>query len=141
MRLILYWGNTGAQPMAEILQRSVRRVIACGLAYALALQGFAFAIASAGPAVASAQNPTFIAFPLCSHGRTTTLPGAPSQAPLGDNHCPFCIAGAVYVNCASPYVSDCNSAFLSTTWLPVAPQIIALFVRGGAWPRGPPAAV
>jgi hypothetical protein len=126
--------------MAEILQRCVRRVIAFALAYALALQGFAFAIASASPAAASAQSPTFIASPLCVHGRTTTLPGAPSRVPLGDNHCPFCIGGTVYVNCALPRAGQCNFTFVSTAWLLVAPHFIPRLVGGGAWPRGPPAA-
>jgi hypothetical protein len=125
--------------MAAILPRSLRRVIAYLLAYALSLQGFVFAIASVSPAGASIQNPTFVALQLCSHSQTTTLPDAPTQAPLGQRHCLFCIAGAVYVNCASPSVCDCNFAFLSTPRLLGAPRLIARFVGGGAWPRGPPA--
>jgi hypothetical protein len=125
--------------MAAILPRSLRRVIAYGLAYALSLHGFFFAIASANPAGASIQNPTFVALPLCSHSQTTTLPGAPSQAPLGDNHCPFCIAGAAYVNCASPCAGDCGFTLVSTVWLLVAPNLIVRLIGSGAWPRGPPA--
>jgi hypothetical protein len=127
--------------MAAILPRSLRRVIACGLAYALCLQGFVFAISFAGPTAPTAQNPTSVAFPLCSHGQTTTSPGAPSQAPLGDNHCPFCIAAAVYVNCAPPRAGDCNFTFVSAAWLLVAPHLTTRFMAGDAWPRGPPAAV
>jgi len=125
--------------MAAILPRSLRRVIAYLLAYALCLQGFVFAIASVSPAGASIQNPTFVALALCSHSQTTTLPDAPTQAPLGQPHCLFCIAGAVYVNCASPSAADFDFTFVSTVWLPAAPNLIARFVGGGAWPRGPPA--
>jgi len=117
----------------------LRRVIAYGLAYALSLQGFVFAISSASPVGSSPENPTIVAFPLCVHGETTTLPRAPTQAPLGDNHCPFCVAGAFYVSCASPCAGDCDFTFVSTDWLSVAPHFIPRFVGGGAWPRGPPA--
>jgi len=126
--------------MAAILPRSLRCVVAYGLAYALSLQSFVFAIAVDSPVSASIENPTFVEFPLCSHSQTKTLPGAPTQAPLGDAHCLFCIAGAVYLNCASPRAGHCNFTFVSTVWLPVAPHLIARFVGAGAWPRGPPAA-
>jgi hypothetical protein len=48
--------------MAATLPRSLRRVIAHGLAYALSLQSFVFAIASASPVGASIENPTFVEF-------------------------------------------------------------------------------
>jgi hypothetical protein len=126
--------------MAATLPRSWRRIIAYLLAYTLSLQGFVFAIASTSPAGAAIQNPTFVALELCSHNQTTTLPDAPTQAPLGHAHCLFCIAGAVYVNCASPCAADCDFIFVSTVRLPTAPHLIARFEGRGAWPRGPPAA-
>jgi hypothetical protein len=126
--------------MAAFLQRTLRRVVAYGLAYALSLHGFLFAIASASPAGASIQNPIVVALPLCTHSQTTTPLGAPSQAPFGDNHCPFCIAGAAYVNCASPCAADCGFTLVSTVWLPVTPHLIVRCVGASAWPRGPPAA-
>lgn len=125
--------------MAAILPGSLRRVIAYGLAYALSLQGFVFAIATENPAGASIQNPSFVALPLCIHSQTTTLPGAPTPAPLGYAHCLFCIAGAVYVNCTSPWAGDCTLTFVSAAWLPFVPHLVARFVGGSAWPRGPPA--
>ena len=127
--------------MAAFIARCLRRVVAYGLAYALSLQGFVFAIATANPAEASVQNPSFVALPLCVHSQTTTLPGAPTPAPLGHAHCLFCIAGAVYVNCTSPCAGNCPFTFVSAVWLPNARHLIARFVGGSGWPRGPPAAV
>jgi len=115
--------------MPAIRRGFLRRVVACGLAYALALQGFVFAFA---------QNTSATAFPLCSHNRTTTLPDTPLQAPLDSNHCAFCVAAAIYVNCAPPSARVSAFSFLSIAWVPRARQLIALLAGGSAWPRGPP---
>jgi hypothetical protein len=126
--------------MAAILQRCLRRIVACWLAYALVLQSFVIAFASTSSAVAAAQNPAFVAFQLCSHDGSTTLPDAPSRAPFSDNHCAFCIVGTIYVNFVSPCAWECRFAVVSIVWSFRTSHLVALFARGDAWPRGPPAA-
>lgn len=128
--------------MARISHSAWRRVIAGVLAYALALQGFVFALDLERPAIGAANSATFAGFELCSHnGGSATLPGAPSQAPVGELHCLFCIAGAVYVNCAPPSAPIWNKIVLiNAVWTSTTPRLIALFVNESAWPRGPPAA-
>lgn len=116
-------------------------MIAGVLAYALAVQGFIFALDIGRPAIA-ADGAVFAGFELCSHGGGgAALPGTPSQAPVGDLHCLFCIAGAVYVNCAPPCAPLWNKIVLiNAVWTSTKPRLIALFVNESAWPRGPPAA-
>ena len=120
-----------------------RRVIAGVLAYAVALQGFIFALDLGHPAIAAADaaNATaWAGFELCTHGGAAP-PGAPAQAPVGDMHCPFCIAGAVFVNCAPPSALQYSTVVLTVVvWPTTVPQLRALFMSESAWPRGPPAA-
>ncbi len=128
--------------MARISHIAWRRVIAGVLAYALALQGFIFALDIGRPAVAAddANGTSWAGFELCSHGGAA-LPGAPAQSPAGDPHCLFCIAGAVYVNCAPPCAPQCSKVVLTNAvWPLAAPRLVARFINEGAWPRGPPAA-
>ena len=128
--------------MARVSHKAWRRVIAGVLAYALALQGFIFALDIGRPAVAASPDPAWAGFELCSHsGGGATAPGAPSQGPVGDLHCLFCIAGAVYVNCAPPCAPQFSKVMLTNAvWPLTAPRLVALVVNKSAWPRGPPAA-
>jgi len=128
--------------MAKISHRTGRRVIAGVLAYALAFQGFLFALDMGQPVIAATGGAAFAGFELCSHsGAASTVPGAPSQTPVGQIHCIFCIAGAVYVNCAPPCAPLWNTIVLSNAvWPFAAPRLVALAINESAWPRGPPAA-
>lgn len=123
---------------------SWRRVIACILAYALAAQGFIFALDIGRSAMAAADDASAKAFAgleLCSHSGGTTSPQTPSQGPIADLHCLFCLAGAVYVNCAPPCAPQWNKVVAAdAAWLPAAAPLRVLAVHRSAWPRGPPAA-
>jgi len=130
--------------MASISNRGWRRIVACLLAYTLVLQAFVFAVAighaAAGPADGSAD---WAGFELCSHRSDgTASPGTPAQAPVGSDHCQFCIAGAVYLDCAPPSISQFSTiAFTVATWPLAAPQLAACLVNESARPRGPPVAI
>lgn len=128
--------------MARVPHRTWRRVFACVLVYALAIQGFVFALDIGRPAVAAANGAAWAGFELCSHGGAgAAVPGAPTQGPIGNVHCLFCIGGAVYVNCAPPCAVQASEAVLvGAAWPSLAPRLVALFVNESAWPRGPPAA-
>lgn len=119
-----------------------RWVFTCFLIYALVSQSFIFAAGIGQPAIGAAQDQGWAGFELCTHGGTgSTLPGTPSQPPAGDNHCPFCIAGAVYLNCAPLGALQYRKVvFADVTWPQAAPRLVALFINENAWPRGPPAA-
>ena len=128
--------------MARISHSTWRRVIAGVLAYALAVQGFIFALDLDQPAIAAANGTAFAGFELCSHSGNTgaTVPGVPSQAPVGELHCLFCIGGAIYVNCAPPGAPLWNKIVLiNAAWTSTTPRLVALFINESAWPRGPPA--
>jgi len=126
--------------MARIPHSSWRRVIAGVLAYALALQGFIFVL-DIGRAAAAADGATVAGFALCTHSGAASAPGEPTRAPIGALHCPFCFAGAVFVNCAAPCVPPSNKVILShAVWPITAPRLVALSINESAWPRGPPAA-
>lgn len=119
-----------------------RRIIAGVLAYAVALQGFIFALDLGYPtAAADAGNATaWAGFELCTHGGAAS-PGVPAQVPVGDMHCPFCVAGLVFVNCAPPAEPQYRTIELTdAVWPPTAPRLVALFISESAWPRGPPVA-
>jgi len=121
-----------------------RRVIACAVAYALAAQSlvFALAIGQAASAADGVNDPNWRGFVLCSHlasDQSSTATKAP--APLQQTHCPFCLAGAIYVSCVPPATPPWNEVVLNTAiWLPVAQPLIALVIDGSGWPRGPPIA-
>ena len=125
--------------MANRSHRGWRRVLGCVLAYALALQGFILVLDVGGAAYGAAPDRVFAGFELCHHGGAP-LPNAPTQAPSG-GHCPFCFAGAVFVNCPAPCAARCLTMLPGIAlWPLVTPQLIALVVNSSAWPRGPPAA-
>jgi hypothetical protein len=130
--------------MAGDSHRAWRRVLAGVLAYALALQGFLFALDIGRPALAAddhADATAWAGFVLCTHGGGASSPVAPAQTPVGDLHCPFCIAGAVFVDCAPPCPPLWNKIVLTNAvWPSAAPRLVALFVNESAWPRGPPLA-
>jgi len=121
---------------------SWRRVLSCALAYALALQGFIFALDASRPAVVSTPDTAWAGFELCSHnGAGAASPEAP-KAPASGSHCLFCTAGIVYVN-STPPATHCRDviAVSATAWPLIAPELIAFHVNRNAWPRGPPAAL
>ena len=117
----------------------LRRATACALAYAIALQGFLFAL---GVCPAAAQTAASTGFQLCSHdGSGDALPGAPLQLPLNDQNCPLCVAAGAYMDCAPTLVPACSEfVFSKAAWRPVAPRAVTLFAFAPAWPRGPPCA-
>ena len=127
--------------MPRVSHRPCRRVIAGVLAYALALQGIIFTLDIGRAAAAAADGTAFAGFALCTHNGGVTVPGAPAQAPAGAVHCPFCFAGAVYVNCVPPDAPQYSKVILiNVVWPLDAPRLISFRVNESAWPRGPPAA-
>lgn len=120
------------------------RVLSCALAYALALQGFIFAAnvgAAVSVAVSGTERPILAGFELCTHGGTATLPDTPQQIPASDDHCPFCISGLLYVNCAPPRTPHGAAVVITRPlWPLAASRLVTLFVNESAWPRGPPLA-
>ena len=118
-----------------------RRIIACALAYALALQGFLFALNLGSSAAAAQQDAAAGHFQLCSHdGGGASAPGAPSQAPAGSTHCLFCICGStVYVSSAPPATPQYQSAVVASAMAyAAAPRLAGSLTNKNAWPRGPP---
>src|SRR5271170_1823341 len=113
--------------MARGLHSGWRRVFSVVLIYALALQGFVFALDMGRPAVAAGSDSAIVGFALCSHhsGADATLPGTPPHDPLGDcNHCPFCLSGALYVSAAPPGAFRYSKvAFSNMTWLLTPPRL------------------
>ncbi len=132
-----------ARIMRTILHKGWRRVLPCVILYALVLQGFLSAVAVGEPALGAADNAVWAGVELCVHGGDrATLPGAPEQAPTAGIHCLFCIAGAVYVNCAPPSAPRYSRSVLASLVRPLAaPRLVAFLVNESAWPRGPPALV
>jgi len=127
--------------MAKLSHGVWRRVLTCGLAYALALQGFIFAL-DIGSSAFAADGTAWAGFELCTHGGAAPAgPDAPSQGPLGNVHCVFCVAGAVFLNCPPPCTLLCRKlVFTEAAWPLAATDLVAFFVVESAWPRGPPAA-
>jgi len=128
--------------MLRIAYEFLRRVSVCALAYALVLHGLIIASDTAQAAVGAANDSTFSEFVLCTHdGAGPASPSAPSQIPVGDSHCPFCIVGAVYVHCAPPGVPQLLGGVLADgVALLAAQRLLALTFNQSAWPRGPPSA-
>lgn len=118
-----------------------RRVLACIFAYALAVQGLVFAIEIGSAAAASPNGPAWAGFELCERaGAATQSPGLPAPSPIGNIHCVFCVAGAVFVDCTPPVLAQTNSTIVeNTVWPIAATHPVKAFVAAGAWPRGPPA--
>jgi hypothetical protein len=122
-------------------RRASQRTIAGVLAYALVLQSFIFALDIGGAANAAETGTVWAGFELCAHGGTTSVPGIPAQGPDGTIHCVFCVAGAVFLNCAPPGVVQSNKIVLSeAVWPLAASRFVAIPVIESAWPRGPPTA-
>jgi hypothetical protein len=128
--------------MARLSHGGWRRIVGCVLAYALALQGFILALDTGRPASAAGPDPAWSGFELCTHSSLgSAAPGTPSQSPVGDDHCVFCTAGAVYVSGAPPDAPQYSKVVLAdVAWLLAAPRLVAFSVNENAWPRGPPAA-
>ena len=132
----------GRGKMTAGSKNGYRRFLACALAYALAVQGFLFALDIGGSAVGAANAAAVGVIELCSHSSNTSdLPGTPSHIPVGDNHCLFCIVGAVYVHCAPPGTPQYDTvAQAQAVWVLPTPELTAPPVNASAWPRGPPTA-
>jgi hypothetical protein len=116
-----------------------QRVIALVAAYAIAFAGVISGLVAAQAAAETAGRTDPI---LChSSAATTTLPDAPRQIPVGDNHCAFCVSGPPYVNCAWPRVPYAERLAMIAVPPPLAPpRLIARVINENTWPRGPPIA-
>jgi len=126
--------------MLRTSHRGWRGVIAGVLAYALVLQGFLFAAAAGPLAGGSADSVAFAGFELCTHGGAGSAP-ADAPAPASDEHCLFCVAGAIFMDCAPPSAPNSNTVeFTVAAWSHTTPRLIAFLINQNAWPRGPPTA-
>ncbi len=127
--------------MRGLVHRAWKGILALLLAYLLVLQSFVFAATSGRPLAGSADDTPWAA-ELCSHhGGATGPAGAPGQGPAGDEHCLFCIAGALYVDCAPLAAPQYRDAVFVYTVVPLkAQRLVALLIKASAWPRGPPPA-
>ena len=110
------------------------------LAYALVLQGLAFALAS-GESARGAEDLSWVSSELCIHSANgASVPGKPGERSAADAHCLFCVPGAVYVGSAPPAAPQLLGSVLAEKVAPLtAPRLLALLVNQSAWPRGPPA--
>jgi len=127
--------------MAKFAHSGWRRVLAGVLAYALVLQGFIVAFDIGRPASAAPNGVAWAGFELCSHNADSALPGVPAQGPIGNIHCVFCVAGAVFLNCLPPSTPQYSKAtFTDAVWHLTTPRLATLVVTESAWPRGPPTA-
>ncbi len=127
--------------MTRTSHNTWRRVIAGVLAYALAVQGLIFALDIGGAANAARTGAAWAGFELCAHDGTTNVPGIPAQGPDGNVHCIFCVAGAVFLNCAPPGLVQSRAIVLrDAVWPRAGSQLVAVSRVASAWPRGPPAA-
>jgi hypothetical protein len=127
--------------MRWIVHRGWSGIFACLLAYALVLQTFVFAATSGRPVPGSADDTPWAA-ELCSHHGDATGPAeAPPQGPAADQHCLYCIAGALYVDCAPLAAPQYRDGIFLDTVVPLkARRLVAPLNYASAWPRGPPAA-
>jgi hypothetical protein len=126
--------------MRWIVHRGWRGILGCLLAYALVLQSFIFAATSGMPVPGSADDTPWAA-ELCSHHGGATGPAEVPQGPAADQHCLYCIAGALYVDCAPLAVPQYHNGVFVDTVVPLqARRLVALLDYASAWPRGPPAA-
>jgi hypothetical protein len=128
--------------MRWIVHSAWRGILACLLAYALVLQGFIFAATAGRPAPGSADGTPWAAGELCTHHGDAASPAqAPRQRSAADEHCLFCIAGALYVDCAPLSAPQYLNGLLLDAVAPLkAPRLAALRINKSAWPRGPPLA-
>ena len=127
--------------MAKVSQGLRRRVFTCALAYALAVQGFIFAL-QIGSSAFAADGTAWAGFELCTHnGVSSTSPEAPVQSPLGNIHCVFCVAGAVFLNSPPPSPPPSRLlVFTDVDWSLPRLRLVAIPAVESAWPRGPPVA-
>lgn len=125
--------------MARLSYRLRRRVFTCALAYALAVQGFIFAL-QIGSSAFAADGAAWAGFELCTHdGASSAAPAVPSQDPLGNIHCVFCVAGAVFLNSPPPSPPPSRLlVFTDVDWSLPRLRLVAIPVVESAWPRGPP---
>ena len=114
-----------------------RRLTACALVFALALQGIAFTLAGVRLAAdAAAATEVVAGFELCRHDG-----GAPGGAPEtpANSHCVFCLAGATVVLDVPAAAPDFHAvAFAVVPWRFEAWRLPAVTVDASARPRGPP---
>ncbi len=140
-RLFCYDWGWGIRIMAKLSHGVRRRVFTCALAYALAIQGFIFAF-EIGSSAFAADGTASAGFELCTHnGASSTAPAVPVQGPLGNIHCVFCVAGAVFLNSPPPSPPPPRQlTFTYVGWPLAAVHLAAILVVESAWPRGPPVA-
>lgn len=123
--------------MKEIWRRALRRIIACGLAYLVALQGVAFAFGGFEPDI-SANDISIGDFQLCHHDPEDS-PGQPAQIPGADTHCPLCFIGTLCLNSTPPLVVvGYTAAYEEVAWPSFPGSLITPVLNQNAWPRGPP---
>jgi len=127
--------------MTNRLQKRLRCVIAYAVAYAIALQGFFFALDIGNAAFAAKSSAGWAGFELCAEGGAAPKqPAPPVQGPMGRVNCMFCLSGAIFLNSAPPAPPIYHKVLLvRAVATPVAPRLVALASVGSAWPRGPPA--
>jgi hypothetical protein len=117
-----------------------RRVVGCILAYALALQGIGYALASTQIIGQIAGDDSWPGYELC-RGDTSAAEASGNipHNPTGNYHCFYCIAGGNHLLGAPPFHPGVVAvAFVVVTW-PFTPwQISTLNVYSGSRARGPP---
>ena len=119
-----------------------RRVVACLLAYALALQGIGYALASAQFIGQITDDSNSLGVQLCrGDANSAESSGNTPHNPSADYHCIYCIAGGSHLLCARPsHLGFVPVAFVAIAW-PFAPwQISTLNVYASSRARGPPIA-
>jgi hypothetical protein len=112
------------------------------LAYALVLQGLAFALASSAEPARDGEDLIWASSELCIHSATpSSVPGKPGERSAADAHCFFCTRGAVYVDSAPPAAPQLLGSIIVERVAPLSAQrLLTLLVHQSSWPRGPPAA-
>lgn len=126
--------------MTGRLQNCSRRLIACAMAYAFALQGFIFALDIGNSAFAAVNDTAWAGFELCVHsGAVPTVPGVPDQGPVGHAHCVYCIVGTVFLNATPAAAPNVHQVLLADGVTALAAgRLVPPNVSQSAWPRGPP---
>jgi Protein of unknown function (DUF2946) len=119
--------------------RTLRRIIACALIYALALQGIAFSLATAR-AAGVAGDVDWGGFELCHHGGdTSSQPGHAPDTPDDSGHCVFCFAAGPYVLGPPAFTPEFSTIVVAIVAWPFATwRLPAKAVDANARSRAPP---
>ncbi len=113
------------------------------MAYAFALQGLVFALDIGSAAFAAKNGAASAGFELCTQGGSVAAaPRVPDRGPMGNVHCMFCVAGAVFLDSTPPPPPHYHEVLLAGAVTTLsAPHLVTLLINDSAWPRGPPALV